>query len=105
MQLHKRNQHPKADLQDLNQVMVSGTIVSKVHACSETKYVFTLRNKHGWFYVQWLHPNWKPHKSQRVLVRGSIYSVLSKSGNATRIQADEIVLLNAEKGSWPTQRN
>lgn len=98
MRLHKRNQHPKTDLQDLNQVMVSGTVVSKVHAYSETKYVFTLRNKRGWFYVQWMHPDWKPHKGQRVLVRGSIYSVLSENGNITRIQADEVVLLSGNQG-------
>ena len=78
--------------------VVSGQIVSEVHVRAETRYLFTLRNKRGLFYVLWQHPDWAPRKGQRVLVRGSVYSVLSENGNITRIQADEVVLLGAGDG-------
>jgi hypothetical protein len=81
---------------ELNQVIVSGYIASQVHVYAPNRYVFTLRNQRGWFYVQWLQPTWKPRLGQSVLVQGSIYSVLCKSGNATRIRAESVVQLQSE---------
>ena len=90
MKQSKRQTFPNADLQELNQVLVSGQIVSQVHVRVNGRYVFTLRNRRGWFYVLWQHPDWRPRQGQQVLVRGSIYSVLGENGNMARIQADEV---------------
>ena len=90
---------------ELNQVLVSGYVASQVHVYAPNQYVFTLRNQQGRFYVQWQQPAWEPQQGQRILVQGSIYSVLSKTGNTTRIQAEEIILLQAEDHDWPGKQN
>jgi hypothetical protein len=77
---------------ELNQVLVSGQIVSRIHRYPN-KIIFTLANPQGRFFVQWTSPDWKPQQGQQVMVRGSLFSVFGQTGNAARIRAAEICLL------------
>ena len=105
IQLDKQPEENSPDRQEINQLQISGQIISRVRIYSSGKMVFTLSNPAGRFYVQWLYPHWQPHLGQKVLVRGSIYSFTTEQGNSARVQADEIILLNVGNSSWPMLKN
>ena len=84
------------DLLDLNQLILSGQVASRLRIYADGKLVFTLENEWGRFYVQWVTPNWQPLKGSRVMVRGSVFSAMCKCGRShtARVHADDVILLN-----------
>ena len=99
MQSHKNAKLTAPARAELNQIVLSGQIMSRVQVYASGKLVFTLKNESGRFFVQWVSPNWKPDQDSHVLVRGSLFSALCKCkrGHTARIQADEIILLHSDQ--------
>ncbi len=89
-------------LVEINQVIVSGKIISHIHMFMEkrtTKLVFTLETGRGRFYIQWYSPNWQPQQSDHIMVHGNLYSqkCRCKQAHSGRIQAREITLLKRKR--------
>ncbi len=80
---------------DVNELIITGLIVSEVR-CYKKKHVFTLENGSGRFFVQWPDPKWQPKRGQWVLLRGEIYSLVSRSEYVMRIRAHSITILQVQ---------
>ena len=80
---------------DINELILTGMIVSEVR-CYKKKCVYTLENGSGRFFVQWPDPEWHPERGQRVMVRGEIYSIVSKSEYVMRIRANSVTILQVQ---------
>lgn len=86
---------------DVNQVLISGVIASKVHVYErERRLIFTLHNRLGRFYVQYTGTAlWTLGRGHPVLIRGKLFSVPVGGSDVGRISADEIILLQEEEST------